>query len=125
MAKSTMRSMPSATQYLSVSRKIPPAAPRRAAPRIGSCVSSEPRHHGVSQNGRPSTSSLVYPHASTARALTSSRLPSRSRIPAKIPDWLKTDSNFAVAARSASSARLRALTSRAILPPRRSPHVRS
>ena len=28
------------------------------------------------------------------------KVPSRSRIPAKIPDWLKTDSNFAVAATS-------------------------
>ena len=36
-------------------------------------------------------------------------------IPAKIPDWLKTDSNLAVAAISASSACLRAVMSRTIL----------
>ena len=38
--------------------------------------------------------------------------------PANVPDWLKTDSNFAVAARSCSSASLRAVMSRAILDPR-------
>ena len=36
-------------------------------------------------------------------------------IPAKIPDWLKTDSNLAFAAISASSARFRAVMSRMIL----------
>ena len=35
-------------------------------------------------------------------------------MPAKIPDWLKTDSNFAFAAASASSAWRRAEMSRAI-----------
>ena len=35
-------------------------------------------------------------------------------IPAKIPDWLKTDSNLARAATNSSSACLRAVTSRAI-----------
>jgi hypothetical protein len=35
-------------------------------------------------------------------------------IPAKIPDWLNTDSNFAVAATSFSSACFRAVTSRMI-----------
>ena len=35
-------------------------------------------------------------------------------IPAKIPDWLKTDSNFAVVAARRSSARFRAVMSRAI-----------
>ena len=68
----------------------------------------------MSQKARPSTSARVYPHASTANALTSRTLPSGSRIPAKIPDWLKTDSNFAFAAASASSDCLREEMSRMI-----------
>ena len=59
IAKSTIRSVPSATQYASVSRNTSPDRAFVVASRMRACIASEPRHQGVSQNGLPSTSSRV------------------------------------------------------------------